>query len=350
MGLFICNFVQLFNLQQMGKINAVITGVGAYLPEYVLTNDELSRMVDTNDEWITTRVGIKERRIEKDPNHPASYMGIKAVEDLFRRTGTNPDDIELVICCTSTPDHIFPATAAIISEAVGIHNALAYDIQAACAGFLSSYYTAAGFIGSGLRKKVLVVSTEKTSFMTDYTDRSTCPLFGDAAAAVLIEPSEEGFGLIDAEMRSDGSGASHLVMKAGGSAKPASHETVDAHEHFIYQEGRVVFKNAVTDMCDVATKVMERNKLSANDLRWFIPHQANLRIIEAVAQRLEVPDDKVYVNIEKYGNTSSATIPVCLWEMQNNGTIKKGDNIVCATFGAGFSFGSIYMKWGYDPK
>ncbi|MBQ0029613.1 MAG: ketoacyl-ACP synthase III [Paludibacteraceae bacterium] len=332
----------------MGKINAVITGVGAFLPDYVLTNDELSRMVDTNDEWITTRVGIKERRIEKDPQKPASFLGTKAVENLFERTHTNPDEIELVICATSTPDHIFPATAAYIAENCGIKHALCFDVQAACAGFLTAYTIASNFIESGRKKKVLVVTTEKMSFMVDYTDRATCPLFGDGAGAVLIEGNEEGFGLIDSEMRTDGAGTDYLQMKAGGSAKPASHETVDAHEHFVYQEGKVVFKHAVTNMCATTAEVMERNNLKGEDLRWFIPHQANLRIIEAVGERVAIPSDRVYVNIQKYGNTSSATIPICLWEMQNNGQLKKGDKIVCTTFGAGFTFGAIYIKWGYD--
>lgn len=334
----------------MGKIHAAITGVGAYLPEYVLTNDELSRMVDTNDEWITTRVGIKERRIEKDPSRPASYMGIKAVENLFERTKTNPDEIEVVICSTSTPDHLFPATAAIIAEGVGIKNALCFDIQAACAGCLTGYTIASNFIESGRKKKVLVVATEKMSFMVDYTDRSTCPLFGDGAGAFLVEPNEEGYGLIDSEMCSDGSGVPYLQMKAGGSAKPASHETVDAHEHFVYQEGRVVFKHAVTNMCRTTAEVMKRNNLTGEDVKWLIPHQANLRIIDAVGQRVEIPAEKIYINIQKYGNTSSATIPICLWELQNSGQLKKGDKIVCTTFGAGFTFGAVYINWAYDTE
>lgn len=334
----------------MGKINAVITGVGVYLPDYVLNNEELSHMVDTNDEWITTRVGIKERRIEKDPNHPASYMGIKAVEDLKSRVDFNYDDIELVLCATSTPDHIFPATAAIIAGQLGIKNALAFDMEAACAGFLSAYFTASNFIESGRKKKVLIVSTEKMSYMVDYTDRSTCPLFGDAAAAILVEAREDGMGLQDAILLSDGTGAEHLQMKAGGSAKPASHETVDAREHYVYQEGKVVFKYAVTNMCNTAQELMKRNDLNADNVRWFIPHQANLRIIDYVASHLDFPAEKVYINIQKYGNTSSVTIPICLWELQNSGQVQKGDNIVCATFGAGFTFGSLYMKWGYDTK
>ncbi|MCQ2192001.1 MAG: ketoacyl-ACP synthase III [Paludibacteraceae bacterium] len=334
----------------MGKIHAAITGVGAYLPDYVLTNDELSRMVDTNDEWITTRVGIKERRIEKDPNRPASYMGIKAVENLFARTKTNPEEIDLVICATSTPDHIFPATAAIIAEACSIKNALCFDIQAACSGFLAAYTIASNFIESGQKKKILVVSTEKMSYMVDYTDRSTCPLFGDGAGALLIEPNDEGYGLIDSEMLTDGAGVPYLEMKAGGSAKPASHESVDAHEHFVYQEGKVVFKHAVTNMCKTTADVMARNNLTGEDVKWLIPHQANLRIIEAVGQRVEVPTEKIFINIQKYGNTSSATVPICLWEMQNNGQLKKGDKIVCTTFGAGFTFGAIYINWAYDTE
>lgn len=334
----------------MGKIHAAITGVGAYLPDYVLTNDELSRMVDTNDEWITTRVGIKERRIEKDPNRPASYMGIKAVEDLFTHVKANPEEIDLVICSTSTPDHLFPATAAIIAEACNIKNALCFDVQAACSGFLAAYTIASNFIESGQKKKILVVSTEKMSFMVDYTDRATCPLFGDGAAAVLVEPNDEGYGMIDSEMLSDGAGAPYLQMKAGGSAKAASYETVDAHEHCVYQEGKIVFKHAVTNMSKTTADIMERNNLKGEDLRWLIPHQANLRIIDAVGERVEVPTDRIFINIQKYGNTSSATVPICLWEMQNNGQLSKGDKIVCTTFGAGFTFGAIYLKWAYDTK
>lgn len=330
----------------MGKINAVIKGIGAYLPEYVLTNDELSRMVDTSDEWIMSRIGIKERRILKDPNLGSSYMGTKAVEELFAKTGVNPDEIEAVFCATSTPDHLFPATAAKICNNVGIKNAFAYDIEVACAGFMSALYSATNHIESGRHKKIIVVASEKMSFMVDYTDRATCPLFGDGAAAVLVEATEEEVGVRDIILRTDGSGWSHLQMKAGGSVCPASHETIDNHWHYVYQEGQAVFKAAVTNMADISEEIMERNKLTVDDLAWFIPHQANLRIIDAVARRMGVDKDKVMINIEKYANTSAVTIPICLWELEKS--LKKGDNIVCSTFGAGFTFGAMYLKWGYD--
>jgi 3-oxoacyl-[acyl-carrier-protein] synthase-3 len=330
----------------MKKINAVITGVEAYLPDYVLTNEELSRMVDTSDEWIMSRVGIKERRILKDKNLGTSYLGSQAASKLLKKTGTKPEEIDLVICATSTPDYVFPATAAIICDNLGIKNAFAYDIQAACAGFLTAFYNAANYIESGRHKKVLVVAGEKMSYMVDYTDRATCPLFGDAAGAVLVEPSTEDIGLMDAILRTDGSGVPHLLMKAGGSACPASHETIDQKLHYIYQEGQAVFKNAVASMADVSVEIMRRNNLQAEDLAWFIPHQANLRIIDAVARRMGVDKEKVMINIEKYANTSAATIPICLWELEP--TLKKGDKIVCSTFGAGFTFGSIYLKWGYN--
>ena len=332
----------------MKKINAVITGISGYLPDYVLTNEEISRMVDTTDEWIMTRIGIKERRILKDKTLGASYLACKAIEDLFQKTGTKPEEIDLVICATSTPDHLFPATAAIICGKMGINNAFAYDIQAACAGFMTAFYNAANYIESGRHKKVLVVAAEKMSFMTDYTDRATCPLFGDGAGAALIEPTTEDVGLMDAIIRTDGSGLPHLHMKAGGSACPASHETVDKGWHYVYQEGQVVFKNAVAAMADVSEEIMKRNNLVADDLAWFIPHQANLRIIGAVAHRMGVNKEKVMINIEKYANTSAATIPICLWELEP--TLKKGDKLVLSTFGAGFTYGSIYMKWGYDGK
>ena len=332
----------------MKKINAVITGVSGYLPDYVLTNEEISRMVDTTDEWIMTRVGIKERRILKDKTLGTSYLACRAIEDLFQKTGTNPDEIDLVICATSTPDHVFPATAAIICGKMGIKNALAYDIQAACAGFMTNFYNAANYIESGRHKKVLVVAAEKMSSMVDYTDRATCPLFGDGAGVVLVEPTTEDVGLIDVILRTDGSGLPHLHMKAGGSVYPASHETVDNRWHYVYQEGQVVFKNAVADMADVSEEIMKRNNLVADELAWFIPHQANLRIIEAVARRMGVNKEKVMVNIDKYANTSAATIPICLWELEP--TSKKGDKLVCSTFGAGFTYGSMYMKWGYDGK
>lgn len=328
--------------------NAIITGVASYLPDYVLTNEEISRMVDTNDEWITSRVGIKERRILKGEGLGSSDLGCRAVAELLRKTNTPVDAVELVICATSTPDYRFPSTASIIAEKVGIKHAFAFDIQAACSGFLFTLETAAAYIKSGLYKKIVVVAAEKMSSITDYTDRSTCPLFGDASGAVLVEPSDEPLGVMDAVLKTDGVGRSHLILKAGGSARPASHETVDNGEHFIYQEGRVVFKAAVSDMGDATEEVMKRNGLTIDQLDWFVPHQANFRIIEAVAHRVGMPMEKIMVNIQKYGNTSAATLPVCLADFESK--LKKGDNLILSTFGAGFCWGAIYLKWAYDGK
>lgn len=327
-------------------INAVITGVGAYLPEYRLTNDELSRMVDTNDEWIMTRVGIKERRILKEPGEGASFMGARAIENLIEKTGVARDEIDLVICTTVTPDAPIPATAAIICDKVDIRHALAFDINGACSGFLYGLDLAAQYVRAGSKKKVILVSTEKMSAITDWTDRTTCVLFGDAATAVLIEPTEENVGLMDSNLHTDGMGRHWLKIVAGGSQRPASHETVDNHEHFVYQEGKQVFKYAVTRMADAAEEIMKRNNLTADNIAWLVPHQANLRIIAATAERMELDKSKVMINIEKYGNTTSATIPLCLleWEKQ----LKKGDNLVLAAFGAGFTWGSLYLKWGYN--
>ena len=327
-------------------INAVITGVGAYLPEYRLTNDELSRMVDTNDEWIMTRVGIKERRILKEPGEGASFMGARAIENLIEKTGVARDEIDLVICTTVTPDAPIPATAAIICDKVDIRHALAFDINGACSGFLYGLDLAAQYVRAGSKKKVILVSTEKMSAITDWTDRTTCVLFGDAATAVLIEPTEENIGLMDSNLHTDGMGRHWLKIVAGGSQRPASHETVDNHEHFVYQEGKQVFKYAVTRMADAAEEIMKRNNLTADNIAWLVPHQANLRIIAATAERMELDKSKVMINIEKYGNTTSATIPLCLleWEKQ----LKKGDNLVLAAFGAGFTWGSLYLKWGYN--
>ncbi|TLX73934.1 ketoacyl-ACP synthase III [Labilibacter sediminis] len=331
----------------MKKINAVITGVGAYLPEYVLTNEELSTMVDTSDEWIMTRVGIKERRILKGEGKGASDMGAEAVKELLRKTGTKPEEVDLLICATVTPDHIFPGTSAIICDKVGIRNIQSFDINAACSGFLYALDTASKFVQTG-HKKVVVVGAEKMSSITDYTDRTTCVLFGDASAAVMVEPTEEEIGVLDTILRSDGMGRSHLQMKAGGSVKPASHETIDNKEHCVYQEGQAVFKHAVSNMADVSVEIMEKNNLAADDVAWLVPHQANLRIIDATARRMGVGKEKVMINIEKYGNTTSATIPLCLWEWEKQ--LKKGDNIVLAAFGAGFTWGSVYLKWGYDTN
>ena len=326
-------------------LNARITGIASYVPDYILDNEELSRMVDTSDEWITTRVGIKERRILKK-NVGSSYLGIQAVNKLLEETGTKPEEIDLLICPTSNPDYRFPSTASIIAHECGIDKggAYAYDIQAACAGYLVGLYDAKAYICAGLYKKVIVVSAEKMSSMTDYQDRATCPLFGDGAGAMLIEPTEEQLGIIDGIYHVDGSGLEHLVYKAGGSAKPASHETVDAREHFVYQEGRAVYKHAVIDMLTSSRDVMKRNNLTNNDIQWFVPHQANLRIIEAVGDRLGIDPNKVLVNIQRLGNTSAASIPICLDE--NKDRLKPGDKIILTAFGAGFTWGATYLIWG----
>ncbi len=328
--------------------NAKITGIASYVPEDILDNEMLSHMVDTNDEWITTRVGIKERRILKDPDKGSSFMGIKAVEKLLAETGVKPEEVDLLICATSNPDYRFPSTGSVIAYGVGLKNAYAYDVQAACAGFIVTMQAARAYIEAGLYKKVVVVCAEKMSSMTDYQDRATCPLFGDAAAAVLVEPTEEPVGVIDGEFHVDGSGLPHLVYKAGGSAKPASHETVDAREHYIYQEGRAVYKHAVNDMLNSSRSVMKRNNLSVEEVDWFVPHQANLRIIEAVGDRIKFPEEKVLVNIQHYGNTSAASIPLCLDEYKNK--LHKGDKIILTAFGAGFTWGAMYLIWGIDPK
>ncbi len=332
----------------MKKINAVITGVGAYVPEYVLTNEELSTMVDTSDEWIMTRVGIKERRILKGEGKGSSDMGAEAVKELLKKTNTKPEEVDLLVCATVTPDHIFPGTSAIICDKVGIRNIQSFDINAACSGFLYALDVASKFVQCGTHKKVIVVGAEKMSSITDYTDRTTCVLFGDASAAVMLEPTEEEFGVLDTILRSDGMGRNHLLMKAGGSVKPASHETIDAKEHTVYQEGQAVFKHAVSNMADVSAEIVERNNLAPEDIAWLVPHQANLRIIDATARRMGIEKEKVMINIERYGNTTSATIPLCLWEWEDK--LKKGDNIILAAFGAGFTWGSVYLKWGYDPK
>ena len=323
--------------------NAKITGVASYIPDYVLTNEELSHMVETNDEWITTRVGIKERRIlKKDVG--SSYMGIQAVNKLLASTGTSPDEVDLLICATSNPDYRFPSTASVIAHGCGMESkCYGYDIQAACAGFIVASYDASAYIKAGLYKKVVVVCTEKMSSMTNYEDRQTCPLFGDAAAAVLMEPTDEGDGIIDGIFHVDGSGLEHLVYKAGGSALRTSHETVDANFHCVYQEGRAVYRHAVVDMLTSSQDIMKRNNLTKDDIQWFVPHQANLRIIEAVSARLNFPEEKILVNIQNRGNTSAASIPLCLDE--NKHLIKKGDKLVLTAFGAGFTWGAIYLIW-----
>ncbi len=332
----------------MKKINAVITAVGGYVPEYILNNEELSRMVDTSDEWIMTRVGIRERHILKGEGLGTSDLGAGAVRNLFEKTGTKPEEIDLVVCATVTPDHPFPATANIIADKVGVRNAHGFDLNGACSGFLYALDTAAKFIESGNKKKILVVGADKMSSIVDYTDRTTCVLFGDAGAAVLVEPTEEDWGLKDSILHSDGFGRKYLHMKAGGSVNPASHETIDNKMHYIFQDGKHVFKHAVSNMADVSVEIMERNNLTSDDLAWLVPHQANLRIIDATAQRMNLDPKKVMINIDRYGNTTAATIPLCLWEWEKQ--LKKGDNIILAAFGAGFTWGSIYLKWGYDGK
>lgn len=332
----------------MDKINAVITGIGGFVPEDVLTNSDISKMVDTSEEWIMTRVGIKERRILRGEGLGTSYMGIQAVNQLFKKTGVKPEEIEVLLCATTTPDYHFPTTASIIAYNTGCNNAFTFDVQGACAGFLYALETGSNYIRSGRYKKVLIVAGDNMTSITDYTDRTTCPLFGDACGAVLLEPTTEDFGVIDTILKTDGVGLPHLQMKAGGSAYPATHETINNHQHYVYQEGKVVFKYAVSYMADASAEIMERNSLTNEDVDWFVPHQANLRIIDAAAKRMELPIEKVMINIEKYGNTSAGTIPICLWEWEDK--LKKGDNIILAAFGAGFTWGSIYLKWGYDGK
>jgi 3-oxoacyl-[acyl-carrier-protein] synthase-3 len=332
----------------MKRIRAAITGINAWAPEYRLTNHELSRMVDTSDEWIMQRVGIKERRILKGEGLGTSYLGEQAVKGLLEKTGTSPEEIEILICATITPDMQFPATANIISDRCGIKNAWSFDLAAACSGFLFALQTATSFIESGRYKKIIVVGADKMSSITDYTDRTTCPLFGDAAGAVLIEPTTEELGVMDSILHTDGSGQKYLHLKAGGSAKPASHETLEAKEHFVYQEGQSVFKFAVSSMADVAAEIMERNNLKPEDISWLVPHQANLRIIDATGRRMGLPPEKVMINIENYGNTTAATIPLCIWEYENR--LKKNDVLILAAFGGGFTWGSIYLRWAYDPK
>jgi 3-oxoacyl-[acyl-carrier-protein] synthase-3 len=332
----------------MEKIRAAITGIHAWVPEYRLTNQELSRMVDTSDEWIMQRVGIKERHILKGDGQGTSVLGEMAVKGLLKKTNTSPEEIDLLICATITPDMAFPATANIISEKVGIKNAFSFDLGAACSGFLFSLQTGVSYIETSKYKKVIVVGADKMSSIVDYTDRTTCPLFGDGAGAVLLEPTTDDVGIIDHIFHTDGSGGKFLYLKAGGSAKPASFETIEAKEHFIYQEGQSVFKFAVVNMADVAAEIMEKNNLKPDDIAWLVPHQANLRIIDATGRRMGLPPEKIMINIQNYGNTTAATIPLCLWEYENK--LKKGDKIILAAFGGGFTWGSVYLKWAYDPK
>ena len=330
----------------MEKINAVITGVGGYVPDYVLTNEELSRMVDTTDEWIMTRIGVKERRILSEEGLGTSYMARKAAKQLLQKTGVNPDEIDAVIVCTTTPDYHFPSTASILCDKLGLKNAYAFDLQAACCGFLFGMEVATSLVVSGRHKKVILVGADKMSSMVDYTERATCPIFGDGAAAVLLEPTTEDYGIMDSILRTDGKGLPFLHMKAGGSVCTPSYFTVDHKMHYIYQEGRTVFKYAVSNMSEITASIAERNGLTKENINWVIPHQANMLIIDAVSSRLEVPMEKVRVNIQRYGNTSAGTLPLCLWDYEKK--LKKGDNLIFTAFGAGFTYGAVYVKWGYD--
>lgn len=330
----------------MTKIRAAITGIQGYVPPYILTNQELETMVDTTNEWITTRTGIHERRLLKGEGLATSDMATEAVKGLLAKTGTKTEEIELVICATVTPDMVYPATANIISDKCGIANAFSFDVNAACSGFIYALITGSKYIESGTYKKVIVVGADKMSSIVDYTDRQTCVLFGDGCGAVLLEPTTEEYGIMDSILRSDGSGRIHLHQKAGGSLKPASHETVDKKEHFVYQEGQPVFKFAVTRMAEVAAEIMEKNNLKSEDIAWLVPHQANLRIIDATGRRMGVPQEKVMINIQKYGNTTNGTIPLCLWDWEKQ--LKKGDNLILAAFGGGFTWGSIWIKWAIN--
>ncbi|MFN3794889.1 MAG: beta-ketoacyl-ACP synthase III [Chitinophagaceae bacterium] len=324
---------------------AAITAVGGYVPETKLTNFDLEKMVDTNDEWIRTRTGIEERRILKEPGKASSDMAVPAVQEILRKRNMDATEIDCIICATVTPDMVFPATANIIADKLGATNAWGYDMSAACSGFLYALTTGAMYIESGRFKKVIVVGVDKMSAIIDYTDRATCIIFGDGAGAVLLEPNEDGAGVLDSILRSDGSGRQYLHMKAGGSLKPATMETVLAKEHFAYQEGQAVFKFAVKGMADVSAELLERNGLTGEDIAWLVPHQANLRIIDATANRMGLPKEKVMINIQRYGNTTAATIPLCLWEWESQ--LKKGDNIVLAAFGGGFTWGATWVKWAY---
>ena len=329
----------------MHNIKAAITGVNGWVPEYKLTNQELSSMVDTNDEWITSRTGIKERRILKGEGLGSSDLGANAVQGLLEKKNIMPDEIELIICATATPDMLFPSTACIIADKIGAKKAFAFDVMAACSGFLYALSVASKYIESGEYRKVIVVGADKMSSIVDYEDRTTCVIFGDGSGAVLLEPNQEGMGIQDAILRSDGSGREYLHMKGGGSIKPSSHKTVDDKDHYLYQDGQTVFKFAVTNMADVSAEIMERNNLNSQDVAWLVPHQANKRIIDATARRMGVGAEKVMLNIQKYGNTTNATIPLCLWDYEKK--LNKGDILVLAAFGGGFTWGSIYLKWAY---
>jgi len=326
-------------------IKAAITSVGGYVPETKLTNFDLEKMVDTNDEWIRTRTGISERRILREPGKASSDMAVKAIEEILRKKNLDPLEIDCIICATVTPDMIFPATANIIGDKLGAKNAFGFDLGAACSGFLFALNTGAAFVETGKYKKVIVVGVDKMSSIIDYTDRATCIIFGDGAGAVLLEPSNDGNGVMDAILKSDGSGREYLHIKAGGSLKPASVESVMAREHYAFQDGQPVFKFAVKGMADVSAELLEKNNLTGDDIAWLVPHQANLRIIDATANRAGIPKEKVMINIHKYGNTTAATIPLCLWEWESQ--LKKGDNLILAAFGGGFTWGAAWVKWAY---
>ncbi|HSV89115.1 MAG TPA: beta-ketoacyl-ACP synthase III [Bacteroidales bacterium] len=330
----------------MQRIYAAITASHGYVPDYILSNRELETMIDTTDEWITTRTGIKERRILKGEGLGTSDLATESVKGLLAKRGIDPDEVDLLICCTVTPDMKFPATANVISDKVGIKNAFSFDLNAACSGFIYGLVTGAQFVESGRYKRVVVVGADKMSSIIDYTDRQTCVIFGDGAAAVLLEPTTEPLGIMDHEFRTDGSGRIYLHMKAGGSVKPPSYQTIDAREHYVYQEGQTVFKFAVTNMADISESLIKRNNLSEDDIAWLVPHQANLRIIEATARRSGVPMERVMININRYGNTTNATIPLCLWDWEKQ--LKKGDNVILTAFGGGFSWGAVWLKWAYD--
>ena len=329
----------------MGKIKAAITSVGGYVPEFVMTNEDLAKIVDTNDEWITSRTGIKERRILKDKDKATSFMAAEAVKEIIAKKNLDPLEIDLIIVATVTPDMPFPSTANLVSDIVGATNAFSYDVSAACSGFLYALVTGQKFIESGSHKKVIIVGADKMSSIIDYKDRTTCIIFGDGAGAVLLEPSEDGDGIQDAILKSDGAGKEFLNIKGGGSLHPASKETIDNRMHYIYQEGKQVFKHAVTNMADVSHEIMVKNNLTGDDVTWLVPHQANLRIISATANRMNIPAEKVMINIQKYGNTTAGTIPLCLWEWEKE--LNKGDNLILAAFGGGFTWGSVYLKWAY---
>jgi 3-oxoacyl-[acyl-carrier-protein] synthase III len=330
----------------MNKITAAITCVNGYVPEDVLTNKDLEKMVDTNDEWILSRTGIAERRILKDPNLATSDMAVQAVNGLLAKRGMTAEEIDLIIFATVTPDLIFPASANILADKIGAKNAFGFDLAAACSGFLFALETGSKFIESGKYKKVIVVGGDKMSSIIDYTDRNTCIIFGDGAGCVLLEPNEEGLGVQDSILKVDGNGRHYLHQKAGGSLKPPTHATVDAREHYVYQDGKTVFKYAVSGMADVSAQIMERNNLTAADVAWLVPHQANLRIIDATAERMGLSKEKVMINIDHFGNTTNGTLPLCLWEWEKK--LKKGDNIILSAFGGGFTWGAIYLKWAYN--